>query len=222
MSGRVQATIVLPLPALIVLIGVGLFPRVLIAFWSFGSFDQATCWIKPEFTLDSCRALFATGRLPVFARTTGLAALAAAHCTILAFPAAPITGLMSGPRRAMILIALFTIPFFTSALIRAFAWRLVLDRALVRRGIQMLALRVQEGTGRNPGCALLSASRQSRSSTSVRQHARLRQFPPGAFAQRKTVAWPVGRIGVAVADLDRLLHEMIVILEGIFEPFDLG
>ena len=118
----------LSLPALIVLIGAGLVPLVLIAFWSFWSFDQATYWIKPEFTLGSYRALFDTGRLPVFARTTGLAALAAALCSILAFPAAAIIGLMSGSRRAMILIALFTIPFFTSALIRAFAWRLVLGR----------------------------------------------------------------------------------------------
>jgi putative spermidine/putrescine transport system permease protein len=118
----------LPLPALIVLIGAGLIPLALIAFWSFWSFDPATYWIKPELTLDSYRALFDTGRLPVFARTTGLAALAAALCTILAFPTSAIIGLMSGPRRAMILIALFTIPFFTSALIRAFAWRLVLGR----------------------------------------------------------------------------------------------
>jgi putative spermidine/putrescine transport system permease protein len=40
-----------------------------------------------------------------------------------------VIGLMSSPRRATILLALFTIPFFTSALIRAFAWRLVLGRA---------------------------------------------------------------------------------------------
>jgi ABC-type spermidine/putrescine transport system permease subunit I len=35
---------------------------------------------------------------------------------------------MSTPRRAAILLVLFTIPFFTSALIRSFAWRLVLGR----------------------------------------------------------------------------------------------
>jgi ABC-type spermidine/putrescine transport system permease subunit I len=36
--------------------------------------------------------------------------------------------MMSGRTRAVLLVVLFTIPFFTSALIRAFAWRLVLGR----------------------------------------------------------------------------------------------
>jgi putative spermidine/putrescine transport system permease protein len=35
---------------------------------------------------------------------------------------------LSGPRRATLLAALFTIPFFTSGLVRAFAWRLILGR----------------------------------------------------------------------------------------------
>jgi putative spermidine/putrescine transport system permease protein len=136
-----RPAILLSAPALIVLVGAGLIPLVLIAFWSFWSFDPATYWIKPEFTFDSYRALLGTGRLPVFVRTTGLATLAAALCTILAFPASAIIGMMSGPRRATVLLALFTIPFFTSALIRAFAWRLVLGRtgivnhALVSLGI---------------------------------------------------------------------------------------
>ena len=136
-----RPAILLSAPVLIVLIGAGLIPLVLIAFWSFWSFDPATYWIKPEFTFDSYRALLGTGRLPVFVRTTGLAALAAALCTILAFPSSAIIGMMSGPRRATVLLALFTIPFFTSALIRAFAWRLVLGRtgivnhALVSLGI---------------------------------------------------------------------------------------
>jgi putative spermidine/putrescine transport system permease protein len=49
--------------------------------------------------------------------------------------------LLSGRRRAALLIALFTIPFFTSGLVRAFAWRLVLGRtglvndALMRIGV---------------------------------------------------------------------------------------
>jgi ABC-type spermidine/putrescine transport system permease subunit I len=118
----------LSLPALIVLIGIGLIPLVLVAFWSFWSFDQATYWMKPVLTLDSYRALFDTGRFPVFVRTAGLATLTAAFCTVLALPAAVVIGLMSRPRPAAILIVLFTIPFLTSALIRSFAWRLVLGR----------------------------------------------------------------------------------------------
>jgi putative spermidine/putrescine transport system permease protein len=128
-AGRLRRPVfILSLPALIVLIGIGLVPLVVIAFWSFWSFDPATYWIKPELTLEAYRALFDTGRFPVFARTAALAGLAAAFCTLIAFPASAVIGLMSAPRRAAILIVLFTIPFFTSALIRSFAWRLVLGR----------------------------------------------------------------------------------------------
>ena len=119
---------VLSLPVLIVMVGIGVVPLALIAFWSFWSFDPATYWIKPELTLHSYQALFDTGRFPVFLRTTGLAALTAGFCTLLAFPAAMVIGMMSRPRRALLLVVLFTIPFFTSALIRSFAWRLVLGR----------------------------------------------------------------------------------------------
>ena len=129
-AGRLnRPAVTLSLPALLVLIGLGLVPLLLITFWSFWSFDPATYWIKPEMTIASYRALAETGRLPVFVRTIGLAAVAAAFCTAIAFPASVVIGLMSSPRRATILLALFTIPFFTSALVRAFAWRLVLGRA---------------------------------------------------------------------------------------------
>ncbi len=123
-----RPAVVLSLPALLVLIGLGLVPLLLITFWSFWSFDPATYWIKPELTTASYRALAETGRLPVFVRTIALAAAAAAFCTAIAFPASVMIGLMSSASRATILLVLFTIPFFTSALIRAFAWRLVLGR----------------------------------------------------------------------------------------------
>ncbi|WP_235981777.1 ABC transporter permease [Methylobrevis albus] len=116
------------LPAALLVVGLGLAPLALIAFWSFWRFDPATYWITPDYTLASYAALMDTGRLPVLLRTLGLSALTAALATLLALPAAAVIGLMSGPRKAAVLIALFTVPFFTSALIRAFAWRLVLGR----------------------------------------------------------------------------------------------
>src|SRR5262245_32038235 len=96
----------LSLPATIVLVGLGLVPLLLIAFWSFWTFDPATYWIKPDLTLGSYAALFETGRFPVFVRTLALAALAAGFSTLLGFPAAVIIGLMSGPKRAALLIIL--------------------------------------------------------------------------------------------------------------------
>ena len=121
-------TVLLALPPLLVLTGLGLLPLGLVAVWSFWSFDPATYWIKPDWTVASYAALVRTGRLPVLLRTVELAGLTAALSTVLAVPAAATVALLSGPRRASLLIALFTIPFFTTGLVPAFAWRLVLGR----------------------------------------------------------------------------------------------
>jgi ABC-type spermidine/putrescine transport system permease subunit I len=135
------ATFFLALPSLAVFVGLGLIPLALIATWSFWSFDPDTYWIKPAWSLASYQALLENGRATVFLRTAGLAALTTAASTLLAVPAATVVGLLSGPRRAALLLALFTIPFFTSGLVRAFSWRLVLGRqgivnnALVSLGI---------------------------------------------------------------------------------------
>jgi putative spermidine/putrescine transport system permease protein len=127
--GRLRRpALALSLPALFVLVGIGVVPLLVIMVWSFWSFDPDTYWITPDWTLASYQALFETGRFPVLVRTTGLALLTAAVATLLAFPAAAVIGMMSGRARATLLVVLFTIPFFTSALIRAFAWRLVLGR----------------------------------------------------------------------------------------------
>jgi len=125
---RGRAAFFLALPSLVIFLGIGLVPLALIAIWSFWSFDPDTYWIKPTWSLASYAALFKSGREIVFLRTAGLAALTATAATLLAVPAATAISLLSGPRRATLLVALFTIPFFTSGLVRAFAWRLVLGR----------------------------------------------------------------------------------------------
>ena len=131
----------LALPSLVVFVCMGFIPLALIATWSFWSFDPDTYWIKPVWSLASYAALLENGRATVLLRTAGLAALTATASTLLAVPAATVVGLLSGPRRATLFVALFTIPFFTSGLVRAFAWRLVLGRegiinnVLIRLGI---------------------------------------------------------------------------------------
>jgi ABC-type spermidine/putrescine transport system permease subunit I len=112
----------------VVFIGLGFVPLALVAIWSLWSFDPDTYWIKPVWSLASYAALLKSGRATVLLQTAGLAALTATVSTLLAVPAATVVGLLSGPRRATLLVALFTIPFFTSGLVRAFAWRLVLGR----------------------------------------------------------------------------------------------
>jgi putative spermidine/putrescine transport system permease protein len=125
---RRRAAFFLALPSFAVFIGIGFVPLALVAMWSFWSFDPDTYWIKPVWSLASYAALLNSGRAAVLVQTTGLAALTATVSTLLAIPAATFIGLLSGPRRATLLVTLFTIPFFTSGLVRAFAWRLVLGR----------------------------------------------------------------------------------------------
>jgi putative spermidine/putrescine transport system permease protein len=125
---RRRAAFLLALPAFVVFIGLGFVPLALVAMWSLWSFDPDTYWIKPVWSLASYAALLNNGRAAVLLQTAGLAALTATVSTLLAVPAATVIALLSGPRRATLLLALFTIPFFTSGLVRAFAWRLVLGR----------------------------------------------------------------------------------------------
>src|SRR3982074_3601450 len=125
---RGRAAFFLALPSFAVFIGIGFVPLVLVAIWSLWSFDPDTYWIKPVWSLASYAGLLKSGRADVLLQTTGLAALTATASTLFAAPAATAINLFSGPRRATLLLALFTIPFFTSGLVRAFAWRLVLGR----------------------------------------------------------------------------------------------
>jgi ABC-type spermidine/putrescine transport system permease subunit I len=138
---RRRGAFFLALPSLVVFTGLGFLPLALVATWSLWSFDPDTYWIKPVWSLASYATLLNSGRAIVLLQTAGLAALTATACTLLAVPAASLIGLLTGPRRATLLVALLTIPFFTSGLVRAFAWRLVLGRegiinnALISLGI---------------------------------------------------------------------------------------
>jgi putative spermidine/putrescine transport system permease protein len=136
-----RAAFFLALPSFVVFIGIGFVPLALVAIWSLWSFDPDTYWIKPVWSLASYAALLKSGRAAVLLQTAGLAALTATASTLLAVPAATVIGLLSGPRRATLLLALFTIPFFTSGLVRAFAWRLVLGREGIINNV-LMSLRV--------------------------------------------------------------------------------
>jgi ABC-type spermidine/putrescine transport system permease subunit I len=128
-SGRLaRPALLLALPPLLALAAFGAAPLLLIAVWSFWRFDPATYWIKPDFTFDNYLSALNPDRIPVLARTAGLALLTAAISVALAVPAATAIALFARSRLRSLVLALFTIPFFTSGLVRAFAWRLVLGR----------------------------------------------------------------------------------------------
>jgi putative spermidine/putrescine transport system permease protein len=116
------------LPPLLVITVLGILPLMVILVWSFWSWDPSTYWIKPDFSLAGYAGILKDGRWTVIVSTLAKALLTAVICLVLAYPAAYAVQFLAGRRGGMILLALMTIPFFTSYLIRAFSWRLVLGR----------------------------------------------------------------------------------------------
>ncbi|CZT37101.1 ABC transporter permease [Rhizobium sp. 9140] len=138
MNRRPLALIASPLLAILML---GVVPLVLVLVWSFWTWDPATYWIKPDLSLAGYGAILDAGRWTVIVSTLLKAAGTAALCVVLAFPIAYAVHFLSGPRLQTFLLALITIPFFTSYLIRAFSWRLVLGRTgIVNTTLQQLGL----------------------------------------------------------------------------------
>ncbi|NHT76940.1 ABC transporter permease [Ferranicluibacter rubi] len=138
MNRRPLALIASPLLAILML---GVVPLVLVLVWSFWTWDPATYWIKPDLSLAGYSAILDAGRWTVIVSTLLKAAGTAALCVVLAFPIAYAVHFLSGPRLQTLLLALITIPFFTSYLIRAFSWRLVLGRTgIVNTTLQQLGL----------------------------------------------------------------------------------
>lgn len=81
--------------------------------------------IQPGWTLETLRALAQPGLPAILARTFRLSALTTAACLLLAVP----TGYgiaRAGPRWRAALLLLIIVPFWTSFLIRVFAWQVLL------------------------------------------------------------------------------------------------
>lgn len=121
-------TVLLALPAVVAIAALCLVPLGLVILWSFWSWDPQTYWMTPDFTLAAYGQILDAGRWTVLVGSAFKAALAALICLLIGYPAAYYIHFCARPRAALVLMALFTIPFFTSYLIRAFSWRLVLGR----------------------------------------------------------------------------------------------
>lgn len=125
-AGRLP--VLLMTPPLVALIAFGLVPLLVVLVWSFWSWDPSTYWIKPDFSFAGYEGILQAGRWTVIVSTLTKAFLTAVLCLVLAYPAAYAVHFLAGRRLSMLLLALMTIPFFTSYLIRSFSWRLVLGR----------------------------------------------------------------------------------------------
>ena len=106
----------------------GIAPLVVVVAWSFWAWDPSTYWIKPELSFAGYAGILEAGRWTVILSTMFKAALTAIICLLIAYPTAYAVQFLASRRLAMIMLALMTIPFFTSYLIRSFSWRLVLGR----------------------------------------------------------------------------------------------
>jgi ABC-type spermidine/putrescine transport system permease subunit I len=126
--GMNKTAIALMLPSLVVVVLLCLVPLSLVIVWSFWSWDPATYWIKPDLTIAAYQKILQAGRWQVLVDTVLKAGLTGVICLFIGFPAAYVIHFCAKGRMALLLMALFTIPFFTSYLIRAFSWRLVLGR----------------------------------------------------------------------------------------------
>ncbi len=120
--------LLLTMPAAFAVALLAIAPLAVIVVWSFWRWDPATYWIRPDFSLAGYAAISEAGRAGVILGSLGKAFLTASICVVLGYPAAMAVHFLAGRRTALLLMALFTIPFFTSYLIRAFSWRLVLGR----------------------------------------------------------------------------------------------
>lgn len=125
---QIKRGLSLATPAFLLLAIVGFTPLLIILYWSFWAWDPSTYWIKPDLSFDAYLAIGEVGRWTVLLSTFGKAFLAAILCLLVGYPAAMAIHFVASNRWAFILMALFTIPFFMSYLIRAFSWRLVLGR----------------------------------------------------------------------------------------------
>ncbi|MBW7922078.1 MAG: ABC transporter permease [Rubellimicrobium sp.] len=125
---RIGRGFALASPALLLTLILGFAPLAVVVVWSFWAWDPATYWIRPDLSLAAYAQIGEVGRWWVIVTSLFKAALAALACLAVGYPAALAVHFVASRRMALVLIGAFTVPFFTSYLIRAFSWRLVLGR----------------------------------------------------------------------------------------------
>ncbi|HAK95333.1 MAG TPA: spermidine/putrescine ABC transporter permease [Planctomycetes bacterium] len=81
--------------------------------------------VGPGFTLETLRGLWKPSHLAIAWRTLWLSAATTAICLVLAVPAGYCIA-RARPRRRRLLLLLIIVPFWTSFLIRIFAWKVLL------------------------------------------------------------------------------------------------
>jgi len=109
------------LPALLVLLALFVYPLIGIA-------DRSVYRPRSGYTLDFYRQIF---RVPVYLQVIGhtfrTAALVTLSCLLLGYPLAYLLATLR-PRIARLLLIVVILPFFTSIIVRTYAWMVLLGR----------------------------------------------------------------------------------------------
>lgn len=108
-------------------------PAVLLVVYSFCERDELGR-VLPSFTLDNYQRILDPVYLHVFARSFAYAALTTLLCLVVGFPVAWLIGRTHGIWRDRYL-ALVTIPFWTSFLLRTYAWIAILKQEGLVNGV---------------------------------------------------------------------------------------
>ena len=99
-------------------------PLIVVFVFSFGERGAAGGY-APAFTLDNFANLGSRGT--AFKNTMILAPVGTLTCLLIAYPLAYFLALRSSPRWRTLLLVLVIVPFWTSILIRSYAWIFLLD-----------------------------------------------------------------------------------------------
>jgi len=120
-----RQAILLLVPCLLVLLGLFVVPQILMLVASLGRRSAYGGVIRDLSLANYVRALEPL-YLRILAKSIGLAALTTLLCLAVAYPVAFWIGLRVSPRRRSALLVLVILPFWTSFLVRMYAWIFIL------------------------------------------------------------------------------------------------
>lgn len=129
------------LPTLLIVVGMMLVPLagiIIVSFWTQSGFD-----INPDWNLDNYRILFTDeGKLYriLVAKSLWMSLCATVAVVLLAYPMAYFMAFRIDKSK-LIWIILLTVPFWTSYLLRIFAWKVILGfNGVINSGLKFLGL----------------------------------------------------------------------------------
>lgn len=110
---------------------------LVITFWSVEFYR-----LVPDFHLDNWGHIYTRGYFhDAYVRTFGMAATATLVISLIAFPCAYTIAFKFRPSARQLAVLLLIIPFFTSYLVRVYAWQVVLaDAGVINAGLELVGL----------------------------------------------------------------------------------